>query len=95
MFAIKSYSTVRRKKHKYIIFLLCIYEDVGLLYLAVVVVNEHKEQNETDEPADESEETEEESLRGADAIRLGVVGHFARGHANVIILLAPVPDKEF
>ena len=59
------------------------------------MVNEHEEEYETDEPADESEETEEESLRGADAIRLGVVGHFARGHANVIILLAPVPEKEF
>ena len=58
----------------------------------VVVVDEHEEEYETDEPADEGQESEEESLAGRDAIRLGVVDHLAGGHAHAVVLLAPEPE---
>ena len=61
-------------------------------HLRVVVVDEDKEEDETDESADEGEQPEEETLRGAHAVRLGVVRDLAGGHAHVVVLLAPEPD---
>ena len=57
-----------------------------------MVIDEHEEEYETDEPADEGEESEEESLAGRDAVRLGVVDHLAGGHAHAVVLLAPEPE---
>ena len=62
--------------------------------LAVVMVDENEEEDQADEGADEGEESKEEALGGPHAVRLGVVGHLAGGHAHVVILLAPVPEKE-
>ena len=62
-----------------------------LSYLWVVVVNEDKEEDEANEATNEGEEAKEESLARPDAVCLGVVGHLPRGHANVVVLLAPVP----
>ena len=55
---------------------------------------EHEEEHEADEPADEGDESKEESFGGTDAVGLGVVDHLAGGHADVVVLLAPVPDKK-
>ena len=59
-----------------------------------MVVDEHEEEDETDESADEREQSEEEPLGGANAVRLGVVGDLAGGHAHVVVLLAPVPERD-
>ena len=58
-----------------------------------MVINEHEEENETDESADEREQPEEEPLRSADAVGLRVVEDLAGGDAHVVVLLAPVPEK--
>ena len=58
-----------------------------------MVVDEDEEEDEADESADEGEEAEEESLGGAHAVRLGVVRDLPRGHAHVVVLLAPVPER--
>ena len=60
-----------------------------------MVVDEDEEEDETDESADEGEQPEEEPLRGAHAVRLGVVRDLAGGHAHVVVLLAPEPESEF
>ena len=63
-------------------------------HLRVVVVDEDEEEDEADESADEGEEAEEEPLGGAHAVRLGVVRDLPRGHAHVVVLLAPVPEGD-
>ena len=61
-------------------------------YLFIVVVNEDKEEYETDETTNECQKSEEKPFAGANAIRFGVVSHLAAGHADMVILLAPVPE---
>jgi hypothetical protein len=60
-------------------------------HLLVVVVNKHKEEDETDESGDEGQESEEEALGGPHAVGLGVGRHLAAGHAHAVVILAMIP----
>ena len=58
--------------------------------LLVVVIDEHKEEDEADEAGDEGQQAEEEALRGPDAVRLGVGRHLATRHAHPVVVLTVI-----
>ena len=67
-------------------------EDRQMGHVSLVVVDEDKEENETDEGRDEDEETKEKSLAGADTVDPGVGDHFPRGDAQPVkLVITPEP----
>ena len=69
-------------------------EDGQLGDVELPVVDENKEENETDEGRDQDEETEEESLAGPDTVHPGVGHHLPGGHGqSVQLVVSPEPAK--
>ena len=69
-------------------------EDGQLGHVELPVVDENKEENETDEGRDQDEETEEKSLAGPDTVHPGVGHHLPGGHGqSVQLIVSPEPAK--
>ena len=69
-------------------------EDRQLGHVKRAVVDENKEENETDEGRDEDEEAEEKSLAGADTVDPGVGHHLPGGDGQAVqLVVAPEPIK--
>ena len=70
-------------------------EDRQLGDVELAVVDENKEEDETDEGRDQDEETEEKSLAGADTVHPGVGHHLPGGHGQPVqLVVAPEPAKQ-
>ena len=68
--------------------------DCELSDLSILVVDEDEKENQANESGHETEEAEEQSLRGSDAIRFGVRRHLATRHAHSVVVFAPIPEAE-
>ena len=69
-------------------------EDRQMGHVSLVVVDEDKEENETDEGRDEDKETKEKSLAGSDTVDPGVGHHLPGGDWQAVqLIVAPEPTK--
>ena len=69
-------------------------EDRQLGDVELAVIDEDKEEDETDEGGDQDEETEEESLAGPDTVHPGVGHHLPGGHREPVqLVVSPEPDN--
>ena len=67
-------------------------EDGQLGDVELPVVDENKEENETDEGRDQDQETEEESLAGPDTVHPGVGHHLPGGDGQPVqLVITPEP----
>ena len=69
-------------------------EDCQLANVKLAVIDENKEEDETDEGRDEDQQTEEESLAGPHTVHSGVGHHLPRGDGEPVqLVVPPEPDK--
>ena len=70
-------------------------EDSQLGHVELAVVDENKEENETDEGRDQDEETKEKPLAGADTVDPGVGDHLPGGDGqSVQLVISPEPQTQ-
>ena len=67
-------------------------EDCQLANVKLAVIDENKEEDETDEGRDEDQQTEEESLAGPDTVHPGVGHHLPGGDREPVqLVVSPEP----